>query len=33
MNVDLHFHHTPRFFLDELRGENPWGKSVVAEGR
>ena len=32
MNVDLHFHHTPRFFLDELRGENPWGKSVVAKG-
>lgn len=32
MNVDLHFHHTPRFFLDELRGENPWGKLVVASG-
>jgi aminocarboxymuconate-semialdehyde decarboxylase len=32
MNVDLHFHHTPRFFLDELRGENPWGKSLLGEG-
>lgn len=32
MNVDLHFHHTPRFFLDALRGENPWGKQVVAKG-
>ena len=32
MNVDLHFHHTPRFFLDELRRENPWGKTVVASG-
>jgi aminocarboxymuconate-semialdehyde decarboxylase len=32
MNVDLHFHHTPRFFLEELRGENPWGKSLVGEG-
>jgi len=32
MNVDLHFHHTPKFFLDELRGQNPWGKSVVANG-
>jgi len=28
VNVDLHFHHTPRFFLDELRGANPWGKSL-----
>jgi len=32
VNVDLHFHHTPKFFLDELRGENPWGKRVVAKG-
>ncbi len=31
MNVDLHFHHTPRFFLDELRGENPWGKTVTGD--
>jgi len=32
MNIDFHFHHTPRFFLDELRGENPWGKSLVGDG-
>jgi aminocarboxymuconate-semialdehyde decarboxylase len=32
MNIDFHFHHTPRFFLDELRGENPWRKSVTGEG-
>ena len=32
MNVDLHFHHTPRFFLDELRQENPWGKTVTGSG-
>jgi aminocarboxymuconate-semialdehyde decarboxylase len=31
MNLDLHFHHTPRFFLDELRGDNPWGKSLVGD--
>ena len=32
MNIDLHFHHTPRFFLDELSGVNPWGKSVSGSG-
>ena len=32
MNIDLHFHHTPRFFLDELAGANPWGKSVRGSG-
>jgi aminocarboxymuconate-semialdehyde decarboxylase len=30
--IDFHFHHTPRFFLDELRGENPWGKRLIGEG-
>ncbi|HKA16025.1 MAG TPA: amidohydrolase family protein [Myxococcota bacterium] len=32
MNVDLHFHHMPRFFLDELAGANPWGKTVHGTG-
>jgi aminocarboxymuconate-semialdehyde decarboxylase len=32
VNIDLHFHHTPRFFLDELSGANPWGKSVRGSG-
>ncbi len=32
MNVDLHFHHTPRFFLDELSSANPWGKAVHGSG-
>ncbi|HZR79594.1 MAG TPA: amidohydrolase family protein [Candidatus Binatia bacterium] len=32
MNIDLHFHHTPRFFLDELGGANPWGKSLHGAG-
>lgn len=28
MNVDLHFHHVPEFFVEELRHANPWDKSV-----
>jgi predicted TIM-barrel fold metal-dependent hydrolase len=32
VNIDLHFHHTPRFFLEELSGANPWGKSVHGSG-
>jgi aminocarboxymuconate-semialdehyde decarboxylase len=32
LNIDLHFHHTPRFFLDELRDANPWGKSLHGSG-
>jgi aminocarboxymuconate-semialdehyde decarboxylase len=32
MNVDLHFHYTPAWFVDELRGENPWGKSIIERG-
>ena len=31
MNVDFHFHMIPRFFLDELSGDNPWGKTIVSE--
>src|SRR5262249_21957088 len=32
LNIDLHFHHTPRFFLDELQGANPWGKALHGSG-
>jgi aminocarboxymuconate-semialdehyde decarboxylase len=32
MNVDLHFHYTPAFFLDEIRRENPWAKSLTGSG-
>ena len=32
MNVDLHFHFTPEFFIDEIRGTNPWAKSLVGSG-
>ncbi len=28
MNVDLHFHLIPEFFVEALRGENPWGKRI-----
>lgn len=28
VNIDLHFHHLPAFFVEELRGQNPWGKSI-----
>lgn len=31
MNVDFHFHTIPRFFLDELEGDNPWGKTLETE--
>ena len=30
MNVDLHFHLIPPFFVDELQTSNPWHKSVVS---
>lgn len=29
MNVDLHFHTFPPFFIEELSRPNPWQKSVV----
>ena len=32
MNVDLHFHYTPAFFIDEIRGANPWAKSLTGSG-
>ena len=32
MNVDLHFHFTPPFFLDELSRPNPWGKTLGGSG-
>src|SRR5262245_66672400 len=32
MNVDLHFHYTPAFFIEEIRGENPWGKGLIGSG-
>jgi aminocarboxymuconate-semialdehyde decarboxylase len=28
MNIDLHFHHLPAFFVEELRDKNPWGKTI-----
>ncbi len=31
VNIDFHFHHLPEFFVDELRGDNPWGKKVEPE--
>ena len=31
MNIDMHFHMIPPFFLEEVRGDNPWGKRLVEE--
>jgi len=28
INIDMHFHTFPPFFIDELQGPNPWHKSV-----
>jgi aminocarboxymuconate-semialdehyde decarboxylase len=32
MNIDLHFHHTPRFFLEDLQTANPWRKTLQGTG-
>ncbi|MPZ24372.1 MAG: amidohydrolase family protein [Dehalococcoidia bacterium] len=28
MNIDLHFHHIPESYRDELRRENPWNETI-----
>lgn len=28
MNIDLHFHLIPPFFVEDLKTDNPWGKQV-----
>lgn len=30
MNIDMHFHTIPPFFVDELKSDNPWNMSVTA---
>lgn len=32
MNIDMHFHLIPPFFVEELKSDNPWRKRVEPDG-